>query len=74
MSLEVKKKDGESPRSLVRRFTRAVRRSGILSRVKDARYFERPLSKSKKKKKALRGLEIQKEREEMRKLGKRLRR
>ncbi len=74
MTLEVKKKEGESPRSLVRRFTRALRRSGTLSRAKEARYFQRSLSKTKKKKKALRGLKIQKERERMRKLGKRLKR
>lgn len=74
MALKVEKKEGESPRSLVRRFTRAVRRSGVLRRVKEAQYFRIPLSKTKTKKKALRGLKIQKERERMRKLGKRLNR
>lgn len=70
--LEVKKKEGESSQSVVRRFTRALRRSGILSRIKEVRFYERPTSKTKAKKKALRGIEIQKERERMRKLGKRL--
>lgn len=72
MNLEVKKKNGESARSLVRRFNRAVRRSGLLRRVREVQFYERPKSKAKKKRKALRGLDIQKERERMRKLGKRL--
>ncbi len=70
MALEVQKKERESSRSVVRRFMRAMRRSGILGSVRNAQYYQRPLSRVRKKEKALRGLKIQKERERMRKLGK----
>lgn len=73
MSLRVERKENESSRSLARRFSRIMRRTGIYHRIKETQFYEKPLSKSKKKKKALRGLRIQKEREKMRKLGKRLR-
>ncbi len=72
MSLRVERKDNESSRSVVRRFSRIMRRTGIYRRIKETQFYERPLSKSKKKKKALRGMRIKKERERMKKLGKRL--
>jgi ribosomal protein S21 len=49
-----------------------MRRTGIYRRVKEIEFYKRPLSKTKKKEKALRGLKIQKEKEKMRKLGKNL--
>lgn len=73
MALKVEQKDGESSRSVVRRFTRALRRSGILGRLKEIRFLEREPSKTKRKKNKLRGMKIQEERERMKKLGKRLR-
>ncbi len=72
MSLRVERKENESSRSVVRRFSRIMRRTGIYRRIKETQFYERPLSESKKKKKALRGLRIKKERERMKKLGKRL--
>jgi len=73
MVIEVKKKRGESSRSLTHRFSRAVRHSGLLRRIKEIQFYQRPPSKTRKKEKALRGLRIQEERERMRKLGKKLR-
>jgi len=72
MPLEVKKRKGESSHSLVRRFSYIMRRTGIYRRVKEIEFYRRPQSKTKRKEKALRGLKIQKERERMRKLGKKL--
>lgn len=72
MILEVKRKSSESSHSLVRRFSHVMRRTGIYRRVKEIEFYRRPPSKTKKKEKALRGLKIQKERERMRKLGKKL--
>lgn len=74
MSLEIEKKPGESSGSVVRRFSRALRNTGILRRAKEIRFYERPPSQARKKASALRGIEIQKRREEMRKLGKDVRR
>jgi len=69
MTLEVKAEPGESPRSLVRRFSRRVRRSGILRRAREIRFRQRPKSKRAKKEAALRRERIKREKAEMRKMG-----
>jgi len=70
MPLEVRRKKGESVRSLVSRFIRAVRRSGILVEAKKKKYFRRPLSKLAKKKAALSREELRKKYEKLEKMGK----
>jgi len=67
---EIKRKKGETFESLLRRFTRKVLESGRLIQAKKIRFYERPKSKTKKRADALRRLEIQKEREYLKKIGK----
>jgi ribosomal protein S21 len=67
---EIKRKRGETFESLLRRFTRKVQQSGRLIQAKKIRFFDRPESQSKKRADALRRLEIQEEREYLKKIGK----
>jgi len=69
MALEVKRKDKEDPQSLVRRFSRRLRRSGILSRARKAKYLQREKSNKLKKESALRKLEKKREYKRKKKLG-----
>lgn len=70
MALEVKRKERESSRSLVRRFSKRVRQSGILRRAREIRFKTRPKSKRAKKESALRKERMRKEYEKLKKLGK----
>ena len=52
--IEVTRKDGkESVENLVRRFNRRVQQSGLVLAVKSGQYFEKPLSKRDRRKKAI---------------------
>jgi ribosomal protein S21 len=52
--IQVTKKDAkESTESLVRRFSRKVQQSGVLASVKQAQYFEKPMSKRDRREKAI---------------------
>jgi len=66
MSLEVKREPKENSRRLVRRFSQRMRRSGILRKARASRFYQRPLSKTKKKLKALRRIEMKKKFEQER--------
>lgn len=68
--VEVKKKDGETTESLIRRFTKRVQQSGVLIRAKKSRFLESPKNKRKIKEDALRRLEIKEKKEYLRKIGK----
>lgn len=70
MVLEVHKQERENARRLIRRFSRIIRQTGILTKARKAQFFERPLSKTKKKLAALRRERIKQERERLKKLGK----
>jgi len=70
MPLEVKQEKGENSRSIVRRFSRRMRQSGILRRARQIRFRAPHESDQAKKKSALRRERIKKEYQEMRKLGK----
>lgn len=63
--IEVKKKKRESTGSLMRRFNKRVRQSGVLWSARKGRYFEKPKNKTQQKESALR-------REKLRTLRKRL--
>ena len=69
-ALEVRKKEKESPQSLVRRFNRAVQQSGILVRARQKMFKDRNISEEKKKRSALRRLELKLKYERLKKLGK----
>lgn len=52
--IQVTRKDGkESLDNLIRRFNRKVQQSGVLSAARDNMYFEKPISKSERRKKAI---------------------
>ncbi len=69
MALEVVKKTRERPQSLIRRFTKRLKRSRLLSRVRRLRYRQRPKSNQLKKRAALRRETKKEEYERMQKLG-----
>jgi small subunit ribosomal protein S21 len=50
----VRKKEKEPFEVMVRRFNRAVQLSGVLSEMKRKRYFERPISRAKRRQIAIR--------------------
>lgn len=52
--IQVTKKDPkESSESLLRRFTRKVQQSGVILEAKATQYFEKPLSKRERRRKAI---------------------
>lgn len=52
--IQVTKKDPkESTESLIRRFSRKVQQSGVVAEVKQSQYFEKPMSKRDRRKKAI---------------------
>ena len=52
--IQVNRKDSkESLENLLRRFSRKVQQSGVLANAKQAQYFEKPASKSDRRKKAI---------------------
>ena len=68
--IEVKKNPNENNSSILRRFSRRMQESGIIRRVKSARYNLRKESKLKIKKSALKRMDRRKEIEKLKKLGK----
>jgi ribosomal protein S21 len=70
MAIEVKRREKESLQSLLKRFTRAVKRSGILIKARERMFKDRNLSKEKKKRKALRRELMRRYYERLKKLGK----
>jgi ribosomal protein S21 len=52
--IQVTRKDPkESAENLIRRFTRKVQQSGVLSVVKQNQYFEKPMSKRERRQRAI---------------------
>ncbi len=52
--IQVTRKDSkESVENLLRRFTRKVQQAGVVTKTKQAQYFEKPLSKRERRKKAI---------------------
>lgn len=68
--IEIKKGGSESSASVMRRFSRRVRESGIIKSVKDGRYQSRVASPFVMKKNALKRLEKRTEYARLKKLGK----
>lgn len=69
VNVSVARSGTESTPSLIRRFSKRVQGSGIVRRVKSARYFSRALSKKKQRIAALRRLKRTEKREEMERQG-----
>ena len=70
MPITVRKKEKESVQSLLRRFSRRIQQSGVLVRARRGRFYVSPATKRQKKLSALHRQEVQKERENLYKLGK----
>lgn len=70
MTLEVRRKPGESPLSLVYRFTKRLGQSGILREAKKRLAKKRNISETKKKDAALYREMKKREIEKLKKLGK----
>ncbi len=68
--IEVKKNPNENNGGLLRRFSRRIQESGIIRKVKGARYNLRKESKLKAKNSALKRMSKKREIEHLRKLGK----
>lgn len=68
--VEVKKKDGESFESLLRRFNRKIQQSGVLIRARKTRFFEPEKSRMMVRVDARRRAASRKKREELKKIGK----
>ncbi|MBZ9572306.1 30S ribosomal protein S21 [Patescibacteria group bacterium] len=70
MPLEARKKKRETSISLIRRFSRRVKKSGILRQARKVRFKKREKSEQAKKRAALRKEELKKEYKRLKKLGK----
>jgi ribosomal protein S21 len=52
--IQVTRKDSkESTENLLRRFTRKVQQSGVLATAKQSQYFEKPMSKTERRNRAI---------------------
>jgi ribosomal protein S21 len=52
--IQVTKKDSKEPvENMLRRFTRKVQQSGIMTTAKQAQFFEKPISKRERRAKAI---------------------
>jgi ribosomal protein S21 len=69
MPIEVKKKEGESTASLMRRFTRRIQQSKILVKAKGGKFFKKPKSKRQIQQSALRRAIIRREKRKLVKMG-----
>jgi len=58
MAIIITKKEKETSQNLIRRFTKAVRQSGILLELRKKQFKERPKSDLAKKRSALRRIEL----------------
>lgn len=72
MPLKVEKQSRETSQSLIYRFTKKIRKSGILLEVRKRMFKRREKSKQLKKRSALRREQKKKEYKELKKLGKKL--
>ncbi|MBI4090594.1 MAG: 30S ribosomal protein S21 [Candidatus Komeilibacteria bacterium] len=68
--VEVKRKEGESFESLIRRFSRRTVQSGRLIQAKKIRFFQKPASSLAKKESALRRAKNRNQREYLKRIGK----
>lgn len=68
--VEVKRKDGESFESLLRRFNRKIQQSGVLVRARKTRFYEPPKNRRSVREDARRRATNKEKREELKKIGK----
>lgn len=68
--VEVKRKEGESFESLLRRFNRKIQQSGVLVRARKIQFYDPPKSRNLLRVSARRRAELREEREDLRRMGK----
>jgi len=68
--IQVKKKERETPESLIRRFSRRMQQSGVLMRARKVRFRQEEKSRTEKRQEALYKVKIRKEIDRLKKLGK----
>ncbi len=68
--MEVRKKEGENPTSLIFRFIKRVQQTGVLREAKKRRFHDRPQNRLKRKLSALHRVQKKVEYEKAKKLGK----
>lgn len=68
--VEVKRKEGESFESLLRRFNRKIQQSGVLVRARKTQFYVPLKSRNLQRVSARRRTELAEEREQLRKMGK----
>ncbi len=69
MSITVEKKSNETPAALADRFSREVRRSGVLRKAKKNRYHQRAQNSLSEKRSALKKVEARQRYFRLKKLG-----
>ena len=67
--IEAKRKENESFDSLFRRFNKRIQQSRILQRTKEERFYQKPLSDLKAKRRAAKRAELRAKREYLKKIG-----
>ncbi len=67
--IEVRRKEGESGESLLRRFSRRVQHSGLLLRAKRRRFYQSKKNKRAVREDALRRKDIREKRDYLRRIG-----
>lgn len=70
MAIKINKKSKENSQDLAKRFTKAVKKSGVLLEMRKKAYVKREKSKNLKKRVALRKIQLRAEYEQKKKLGK----
>lgn len=68
--VEVKRREGESFESLLRRFNRKIQQSGVLVRARKIQFYEPPKSRNLARVSARRRAELSEAREQLKKMGK----
>ena len=69
MAIEVRKKEGDSPNSILFNFTKRVKRSGVLKEVRKRKFHSRTTSRIKRRLSAIHREEKKVEVDRMKKLG-----
>ncbi len=67
--VKIHKKEKESSQQIMRRFSKMIKRSGILREVRKKSYYERPKSDQLKKRSALKKKELRETYNRLKKLG-----
>jgi ribosomal protein S21 len=72
LNVDVKKKEKQSSMDLLKQFTKLVKSSGVVNKLKSIRYYERSESDFKKKGAALKKIDKTATNDRLRKLGKKV--